>query len=117
MGFGFSQRDGEIKVIENETTRTIQVVNNTCYEVSNSLSYGTELSYEAIKQHVTRQGNQLVLNILRPRPFTYTLVININDVCPQGLNPSITRDGHFDFDAQSMFDIYWQDMKKPLCLF
>ncbi|MFA0036023.1 S41 family peptidase [Vibrio sp. 10N.261.52.A1] len=116
-GVWFSQRDGEIKVIENETTRTIQVVNSTCYEVSNSLSYGTELSYEAIKQHSIRQDNQLILNILRPRPFTYTLISNINDVCTEGLGHSMVRDGYFDFDAQSMFDIYWQDMNNHYAFF
>ncbi|MCW1891343.1 hypothetical protein OK016_28020 [Vibrio chagasii] len=63
------------------------------------------LNYEAIKQHFIRQDNQLILNILRPRPFTYTLVSNINDVCTEGLGHSMVRDGYFDFDAQSMFDI------------
>jgi len=116
-GIWYSQRDGEIKVLDDGINKTIQVVNDICYEVTNSLSYGVTLSYEAIEQHSIRQDNQLTFQLLRPRPVSYQLIDDVTDVCPQGLRASLVTDKNIHFDAQSLFRIYWQDMENHYAFF
>lgn len=110
-GLWYSPLYGEIKKISADDVQTWQVTANSCFQ---SITLDP---LDLMKKNSIRLDDTLIYR--RPydtAPVSYNYIHHLDEICTDGMIPTID-DPSYQFNAQEVFRVFWQDMKAHYAFF